>query len=155
MGPRRRLHVRRHCIVSARHWSFHPLPEPSRCGFLTRGGVTPTPPVQTPDAQVFADEACTTRPVAGGVYETLYVRLNRDFGFDDGKTYFDGSGDMHTLAINTPTSEDPDIAYEVQLWIDYVSDVIGGPIVAGWVIAVEYSDPDPLPESFTVDFYDE
>ena len=62
---------------------------------------------------------------------------------------------MHTLAINTPTSEDPDIAYEVQLWIDYVSDVIGGPIVAGWVIAVEYSDPDPLPESFTVDFYDE
>lgn len=112
-------------------------------------------PAPTPAAQIFTDAGCTARPVAGGEYNTLYVRINRDYGFGDFKEYHDGQGSKHTLIVRTPTTEDPQAAYEVDLWVDWGSGSLGSPITAGSVIPVMGEDALPLPLSFTVDFYDD
>ena len=120
-----------------------------------RGGVTPPIPPGTTAAQVFTDAGCTTRPVAGGIYGTLYVRLNHDFGYGDYTVYESGAGDLNNMIVIAPNSEDPGISYGVQLWIDWISAEFDTPFTAGSVIPVSLVDPQPLPSSFTVDFYDE
>lgn len=122
---------------------------------MTRGGETPPIPPGTTAAQVFADSGCTTRPVAGGEYETLYVRLNRSYSFDGAVDYGSGSGFFEQLSVVTPTSEDPDELYSIYLWADWASAAFDTPFTAGSVIPVSLVDPGEIPSSFTVDFYDE
>lgn len=119
------------------------------------GGDTPESTEPTPAVQVFTDAECTTRPVEGSVYETLYVRLNRAYGFGDSAFYAPGTGSLDSLDVITPDSEEPDISYHVYLWVDWQSEDFDSPFQAGSVIPVSLVDAPSLPSSFTVDFYDE
>lgn len=64
-------------------------------------------------------------------------------------------GDYNQLVVHAPDSEDPEIPYTVNLWVDYVSGEYDTPFTAGSVIPVSWADATPMPSSFTVDFYDE
>ena len=89
------------------------------------------------------------------MYETLYVRLNRSFGFGETTEYNEGHGDFSLLSIATPNSEYPDDAYGIDLWFDWRSEDYGSPFQTGSVIPVSLDDPFPLGSPFTVDFYDD
>lgn len=83
------------------------------------------------------------------------MRLNRAYGFGDSAFYAPGTGSLDSLDVIAPDSEEPDISYHVQLWIDWQSDDFDSPFAAGSVITVSILDPEPLSSPFTVDFYDE
>lgn len=122
-------------------------------GSAGKGKPAVVPPGDTA-VQVFADAECTTRPVEGGVYETLFVRLNRGYGLGDDHTYNSGQTRYERLHITTPCVDALDDPYNVALWYEFYSRDSDNPYTAGSVIPVSREEPLSLPSTFTVDFYD-
>lgn len=119
------------------------------------GGDTPTPPT-TAAVQIYADNECTTRPSAGVQYQFLYAKFNRGFGLNDAKTWGSELDQWGILVIETPTTQYPQDNYSLDLYESWHGS-FENPIGGGAVLVLENAAPeeDPLPSSFTVDFYDE
>lgn len=105
---------------------------------MKRRGASPGPTPTTYAIEVFTDEQCTTRPVNGQDYTELYVKLNKDYDFNDSITY--GTGE-NTCQIVCPTDEDPSIPYDIYLYVDFTAHYIAGPLTAGEVIRVSNDNP--------------
>lgn len=95
-----------------------------------RGEPVPEPIAPEGIAQVFADAEC--REYANGTLDRVYVRINGGpFEFGDGielGTY------PNELRIVTPTNADPDIPYEVDVYVDFISEDITNPIQPGQIV---------------------
>lgn len=78
-------------------------------------------PVISPDgvAQVFASPDC--RRYATGLVDSVYVRLNQSIGLNGVVSYGNYDQPDECLNVYTPTTADPDDAYIVECWIDFVS----------------------------------
>lgn len=83
-------------------------------------------PVISPEgvAQVFASSEC--RRYATGLVNSVYVRLNRSFGINDGVNYGSASQPSECMNINTPSTEYPDDAYGVDCYVNFVSQESDG-----------------------------
>lgn len=102
-------------------------------------------------AQVFNDPFCSQ--YADGSEEDVYLRVNRSFGYGDKKTWGSYQTMGSSLIIYTPTQGEPDSTYKVEVWIDWHSGNVTGPIEAGTVIRCH--SPYPGVENPQVIFYDE
>lgn len=120
---------------------------------MSRGGASPSP-TPTPAASVWANAACTERPVVGQSYVDLYVRLGRAFGFGQGKDWGDPSDEGSFLIIGAPSEFAPD-PYNISLYVDMYSETYNEPFAAGQVVLVNSSSEIEITESFVFDFYDE
>ena len=89
------------------------------------------------------------------MYDTLYVRLNRSYGYGDYVVYNTGPDSYNRLMVVTPDNEDPDTPYSISLWNVWSSEEFDDPFTEGSIIPVTLLNSPPLPSSFTVDFYDE
>lgn len=69
-------------------------------------------------AEIYANEACTERPVRGQNYQTLWVRTSIDIGFNGEQTIYNGSSE---ISFYTPTTEIPDDPYRIQYCVDWDS----------------------------------
>lgn len=104
--------------------------------------VPPQPIAPVGKVQVFANPQCTE--YADGQSDTVYVRLNQDFGFGE-DTRWTGNSNQQ-LDIYTPTNEYPNDYYTVsKLW-----GQLGGidqdvPFVSGQIIEMGYSEYAPYP----------
>lgn len=90
-------------------------------------------PVIEPEgvAQVFASADC--RRYATGVVDSVYVRLNRSFGFNDIVSYGEVSQHSEYLRVYTPTTEYPDDCYSVECWGDFINEGNNG-YTAGQIV---------------------
>lgn len=68
--------------------------------------------------QIFHDKGCTE--YARGDENTVYVRLNRNFGFGELKDWYAGT-DESALQVITPTEEVPNDTYGTVVWVDWSS----------------------------------
>lgn len=94
-----------------------------------------------PDVTVWMDRECTVHPV--GWVRTLYVKFNRDFGFN-GETMWGGYSDPNTmLFVFTPTTDYPDETYQVRAYRNFISGVRSRPIKAGDVMSI-YNALEPM-----------
>lgn len=93
---------------------------------------TPQPIAPVGRAQVFANPQCTE--YADGSSDTVWVRLNQDFGLDQGVTWSGYSLWYESLIIFTPTTEYPDDLYGVDCWVDWHSESYTEPFTSGDII---------------------
>ena len=97
--------------------------------------VPPQPIAPVGKVQVFANPQCTEYADTEMPSSTVYVRLNQDFGIDDGITWGRGPGDEENyLCIVTASTEYPDDPYQIGLWIDWNSIEYYEPFTSGQVI---------------------
>jgi hypothetical protein len=95
--------------------------------------VPPQPIAPVGRVQVFANPQCTE--YADGQSDTVYVRLNQDFGIDDGITWGTGPNDAENfLFIATAITEEPDVPYQINLWIDWNSINYYEPFTSGQIV---------------------
>lgn len=80
--------------------------------------VPPQPIAPVGKVQVFANPECTA--YADGQSDTVYVRLNQAFGFNESETWGNGSSPETFLGIYTPITELPTDPYAISLWVDFV-----------------------------------
>lgn len=73
-----------------------------------------------PLAEVYADQACTTRPVDGQSYTHLFVKLNKAINYGD-SAYFEYGGAFTYLALNAPSEDAPEDPYSIQLYLDFMA----------------------------------
>lgn len=83
--------------------------------------------------EVFADEACTLLPTTGGLYPSLFVRLNIAFGFGDSCDYIN-EGQDNMVKVTTPSEGVPDDPYSINLYVNWFSEDFDSPFSAGQVI---------------------
>lgn len=80
------------------------------------------------------DAACTIHP--HGWVDTLYVKFNRDFGFN-GETLWGGYSDPNTmLFVFTPTTDYPDETYQVRAFRNFLSGERSTPFRVGDVMRI-------------------
>lgn len=104
---------------------------------------------------MWANAACTERPIVGQSYSALYVRLGRAFGLDDTKEWGDPSDEGSYLNILCPVEGDPEDQYSVSLYVDLVSETLSSPFVAGQIVEVSSVNAIEIDNSFVFDFYDD
>lgn len=106
--------------------------------------MPPQPIAPVGKVQVFANPQCTE--YADGQSDTVYVRLNQDFGFGD-ITYWGTTLDEPEtyLVINTPENEDPTFPYCILCWADYRSNDYNEPFTNGQVVECVYLPPSFYP----------
>lgn len=80
------------------------------------------------------DRDCTIHPT--GWVRTLYVKFNRDFGFN-GETLWGGYNDPNTmLFVFTPTTDYPDETYQVRAFRNFLSEERKVPFCNGDVVRI-------------------
>ena len=95
--------------------------------------VPPQPIAPVGKVQVFANPECTA--YADGQSDTVYVRVNQDFGIDDGITWGTGPNDAENyLCIATASTEYPNDPYQINLWIDWNSINYYEPFTSGQIV---------------------
>lgn len=104
---------------------------------------------------MWANAACTERPVVGQSYETLYVRLNRAFGLGDSKVWGNSDEQGSALNILCPNEEAPSDPYSINLYIDFLSDDLSSAFIGGQIVEVTSGSPVEINSSFVFDFYDD
>lgn len=101
-----------------------------------KGEPVPEPIAPEGIAQVFADAEC--REYANGTLDRVYVRINGGpFEFGDA---IDFGTFPDSLSIYTPTTADPDNAYAVVAYVDFMSDDMTDPIQPGQIVECVASD---------------
>lgn len=91
---------------------------------------TPQPIAPVGRAQVFANPQCTE--YADGKNDTVWIRLNQDFEFNDYTSWGDPFYSKTSCIIGTPTTQWPQEQYGITVWADWVSKVRGTtPLTAG------------------------
>ena len=113
--------------------------------------TSPTPIAVEGAIQVFADENCTRYAEEGN--DTVYVRLNRSFGFGQGKQWGSQADEKTSLVVVTPSTEDPQNKYQITIYVDYASPEYDS-FDQGQVIAITNSTY-PIEAGFQVIFRDE
>lgn len=103
---------------------------------------------------MWANAACTERPIVGQSYTQLYVRIGRAFGFNDSKRWDEDEAGQ-CLYITTPSTEEPEDTYLVNLWVDWFSVDGTNPYEAGQIVEVTSQEAIPVTSDFVFDFYDE
>lgn len=87
--------------------------------YCNADNLTTTPSVPGwPIVEIWADEQCTVRP--SGVISTVFAKIKGPFGFNDAKEW--RIGNETQLAINTPTTENPDDGYSIDWYTDFHAD---------------------------------
>lgn len=99
------------------------------------------------------DSACTVHPV--GWVDTLYVKFNREFGFNR-ETMWGGYSDPNTmLFVFTPTTDYPDESYQVRAFRNFLSGERGRPFKVGDVVRIhndlELMNSDDFQIAFNVE----
>lgn len=95
--------------------------------------VPPQPIAPVGKVQVFANPQCTE--YADGQSDTVYVRLNQDFGIDSGAHWGNGPSDAENyLSILTAETEVPNDPYQIGLWIDWNSINYYEPFTSGQIV---------------------
>jgi len=112
-------------------------------GYTWQGSSTPT---ATPVIEVFADEACTNKPVAGQSYTKLYVKTNRSFGFGDSKTW-------PLMNVSCPSSEYPTDPYAITAFDAFDSADYNEPIGIG-VTTVQANSAVEFSNTWVTEFFD-
>ncbi len=92
---------------------------------------TPQPIAPVGRVQVFANPQCTE--YADGSSDTVWVRLNQDFGIDQ-RTEWESSNWYEYLMIATPSTEYPQDTYAVICWVDWMSEDFNEPFTSGDII---------------------
>lgn len=95
---------------------------------------------------MWADQACTIRPVVGEVYDYLYVQFKRTYGF--GQVYVDGE----QIVVSTPDEEYPEEPYYVQVYVDWNSIEYSEPFRAGTVVECSCSYAYPIEPDWKFSF---
>lgn len=104
--------------------------------------VPPQPIAPVGKVQVFANPQCTE--YADGQSDTVWVRLNQDFGFGEETTWTGNSNQQ--LDIYTPTNQYPDDYYTVsKLWGQLGGSDQDVPFVSGQIIEMGYPKYAPYP----------
>lgn len=103
---------------------------------------------------MWANAACTERPVVGQSYTQLYVKLGRAFGFGEAKTWGDAGNDGSWLDVGTPTEEVQD-PYFVALYVDFNSSDFNEPFTEGQIVPVSNNNGTLVTASYVFDFFDE
>lgn len=111
--------------------------------------VTPPAPARTLIASVWANEACTVRPVVGSEYSSLFVKLERSIGF--GEAIHIGNSTFDDLQIITPDEEYPSDSYEIRVFVDFKT-VLLEQLPAG-IYQCDVPEPIELEEPLALDFY--
>jgi hypothetical protein len=97
------------------------------------------------------DSKCTIRP--HGLTDTLYVRLNTDFGFND-EHLWGGYADPNSMMfIFTPTSEYPQESYQVRAFRNFLSSERSTPYKAGDVVRIFDVLEKMNADNFTTQFF--
>ena len=87
-----------------------------------------------PDITVWMDAECTVHPF--GFVDTLYVKFNRDFGFN-GETMWGGYANPNTmLFVFTPTTDYPNETYQVRAFRNFFSKERSMPFRKGNVVRI-------------------
>ena len=80
------------------------------------------------------DPDCTVHPF--GLVDTLYVKFNRDFGFN-GETMWGDYADPNTmLFVFTPTTDSPAETYQVRAFRNFLSEERSIPFEVGDVVSI-------------------
>lgn len=98
--------------------------------------------------EVYANQECTERPQVGQSYERLYVKVNADLTTGYSYVYGDSTAAYTCLDVRLERGE----AQEISLFIDYISEELQAPPVAGQVIecitGIVFTIREPLQVSF-------
>lgn len=99
------------------------------------------------------DPECTVHPF--GLVDTLYVKFNRDFGFN-GETLWGGYADPNTmLFVFTPTTDYPTETYQVRAFRNFLSEERTMPFRKGNVVRIhndlEAMESDEFQIAFNVE----
>lgn len=87
-----------------------------------------------PDITVWMDAECTVHPF--GIVDTLFVKFNRDFGFN-GETMWGGYANPNTmLFVFTPTTDYPNETYQVRAFRNFLSKERTMPFRKGNVVRI-------------------
>lgn len=97
-----------------------------------------------PIAEVFVDEQCTSRPIKGNTYRTLYVRLYVDQKPYEALTWGTPSEPGKYLSLTAPEEGEPDPTYEVSLYFDMASESYPEPFRNGDVVKVDAYGDEPI-----------
>lgn len=105
---------------------------------MTEDSLTPSVTEFAPIAvqgvvQVFNNYNCTK--YFDGTTAECYVRINENIGLNGQRGWGSMSEPSSYLNIETPTTENPDDYYQVSAYIDYISQALRSPIVAGSILA--------------------
>ena len=96
--------------------------------------VPPQPIAPVGKVQIFANPQCTE--YADGQSDTIYVRLNQDFGFGDDSHWGNVAQPRTNLDVYTPTTENPQDNYSIRCWLDWISSETDEPFVSGQVVEI-------------------
>lgn len=102
---------------------------------------------------IFADQACTVKPVVGQSYTKLYAKFNRAFGLNGAKEY--GTSGFNWMSVSTPDTANPTYPYIISLYGEFVSADIADPIVVNQVVTCTTADPVTIGEPLTTEFFDD
>lgn len=95
--------------------------------------MPPQPIAPVGKVQVFANPQCTE--YADGQSDTVYVRLNQDFGIDGDAHWGTGPSDAENyLSIAAASTEYPNDPYQIGLWIDWNSIIYYEPFTSGQIV---------------------
>jgi hypothetical protein len=92
----------------------------------------PQPIAPVGKAQVFANPQCTE--YADGSSDTVWVRLNQDFGIDQRTEWGSITKWYEYLSVGTPSTEYPEDPYFVFCWVDWLSENFNEPFTSGDII---------------------
>jgi len=106
-----------------------------------------------PDITVWMDAECTVHPF--GMVDTLYIKFNRDFGFN-GETMWGGYANPNTmLFVFTPTTDYPNETYQVRAFRNFLSKERTMPFRKGNVVRIhndlEAMESDEFQIAFNVE----
>ena len=100
---------------------------------------------------MWLDRDCTVKP--HGDCDTLWVKFNRDFGFND-ETLWGGYDNYDSmLFVFTPTVEMPHEQYQIRGFRNFLSDVRDTPYEAGDVIRIHNDLEFYNVDNIQTDFY--
>lgn len=99
------------------------------------------------------DPECTVHPF--GFVDTLFVKFNRDFGFN-GETMWGGYANPNTmLFVFTPTTDSPTETYQVRAFRNFLSEERTKPFRVGNVVRIhndlEAMESDDFQIAFNVE----
>lgn len=96
------------------------------------------------------DAECTVHPF--GMVDTLFVKFNRDFGYN-GETLWGGYADPNTmLFVFTPTTGSPDETYQVRAFRNFLSEESTVPFRKGNVVRIHNDLEEVKSDDFQIAF---
>lgn len=98
--------------------------------------------------EVYSNQECTERPQVGQSYDTLYLKVNANLSFGNSYYYRNPAAEFTCLDVNLE-SEDEKL---INVYIDYWSEKLQAPPVAGQVIECIADDVYTITEPLQVSF---